>query len=78
MDNFFKIYNFLSSSKLQKQYDFCDICQSDKIACNTFYVTRHLQGEICFECDNNHSFYVNTFGKTYDEINSEFSKIKTK
>jgi hypothetical protein len=69
--------NFFSDSKLQKQYNYCEICLSNKITYDSCFVTRHLQGDIYFRCENNHSFHTYTFGKTYEEINYEFSKNKT-
>lgn len=60
-------------SKFQKQYKYCDTCNSNKITLlNVFIVEKHMnQGSISFVCNNGHKFHVNTWGKCEYNIYSD-------
>ncbi len=69
MGNIFSI----NSQHYQTHHDECDICKSKEIFIR-YYFEHRQQGSIYFICNNNHRFYVNTFGLDLDFYCKKFKK----
>lgn len=71
MGNIFSI----TSQHYQTHDNECDICKSKEIFIR-YYFEHRQQGSIYYICNNNHRFYVNTFGQTYEDLHFYCKKFK--